>query len=157
MTIVPQDRGTLAPLTVEENLSLAGGQLSRGQRRSSRDAVFEIFPVLYERRRVRAGLLSGGEQQMLAFGRAIVTHPRLLLLDEPSTGLSPRMTSVVMSSIERLRAEGGITVLVVEQNVAAVLAVADYTYVLDRGQIVREGTADVLRNDPEVQAAFIGV
>jgi branched-chain amino acid transport system ATP-binding protein len=92
---------------------------------------------------------------MLAFGRAVVTKPKLLLLDEPSTGLSPRMTSVIMGAIKALQEERAITILVVEQNVAAVLAVADHAYVFDRGRIVREGSA--LREDKDVQAAFIGV
>jgi branched-chain amino acid transport system ATP-binding protein len=157
MTIVPQDRGTLSPLTVDENLLLAGIRLSRAERNTQCRTVFDIFPLLYERRAVKAGLLSGGEQQMLAFGRALVTKPKLLLLDEPSTGLSPRMTSAIMGTIETLRHERDITILVVEQNVAAVLAVADYAYVLDRGRIVREGSAQTLRDDEEVQAAFIGV
>ena len=156
ITIVPQGRGTLAPLTVGENLELAAGRLSRAEAASQRSLIFEMFPVLYERRHVKAGLLSGGEQQMLAFGRALVTKPRLLLLDEPSTGLSPLMTAEIMRTIRELPAARNVSVLVVEQNVAAVLAVAEYAYVLDRGQVVRSGPAAELRDDPQVKAAFIG-
>jgi branched-chain amino acid transport system ATP-binding protein len=157
MTLVPQNRGTLAPLTVEENLELAGRRLGRSERNLECQAVYDMFPVLRDRRKVRAGLLSGGEQQTLAFGRAIVTQPKLLLLDEPSTGLSPLMTSVVMSAISTLRAERGVSILVVEQNVAAVLSVAEFAHVLDRGTIVRSGSAAELRDDEEVRDAFLGV
>lgn len=157
MTVVPQNRGTLSSLSVLENLELAGMRLSRRERGTLIAELIDIFPILHTRRHVKAGLLSGGEQQMLAFGRALVTKPRVLLLDEPTTGLAPIMTTGIMKANAdvALRREGG--VLVVEQNVAAVLDVAEYTYVLAHGSIVREGPSEVLRDDVAVRAAFIGV
>jgi branched-chain amino acid transport system ATP-binding protein len=156
MTIVPQDRGTLSPLTVLENLQLAGQSLKSNQHSDRElDEIFEMFPQLFERRGVRAGLLSGGEQQMLSIGRALMTKPQLLLLDEPSTGLSPLMAKAIMSIAEDLR-DKGMTLVIVEQNVAAVLSIADFAYVLEQGRLVQSGIATEVLADPTIRAAFLG-
>jgi branched-chain amino acid transport system ATP-binding protein len=156
MTIVPQDRGTLSPLTVLENLQLAGQSLKSSQHTDRElDEIFEMFPQLFERRGVRAGLLSGGEQQMLSIGRALMTKPKLLLLDEPSTGLSPLMAKSIMSTAEDLR-DKGMTLVIVEQNVAAVLSIADFAYVLEQGRLVQSGIAKEVLADPTIRAAFLG-
>lgn len=157
LTLVPQNRGTLSPLTVHENLLLAAQRLkSRRAILAAVDEAYEMFPILRDRRAVAAGMLSGGEQQMLAFGRAILTRPTLMLLDEPSTGLSPAMTELIMEATGALRQQG-ITALIVEQNVSAVLAIADRVYVLDRGNLVQEGDAAQMRDDDGIRTAFLGL
>jgi branched-chain amino acid transport system ATP-binding protein len=157
MVLVPEGRQIVAPLTVEENLML-GNYLRRTRRKFKqiREQVFGMFPVLYERRRTPAGLLSGGEQQMLAFGRALMADPTLIVLDEPSMGLSPAMVSQIMGSVTQLR-NLGLTVLLVEQNAAAALTIADDVYVLDGGRITIKGSAQEIRDDPQVSATFLGL
>ena len=156
---VPEGRRVVAPLTVEENLQL-GAYAARGRQDVEQgeygtvEAVYELFPRLYERREIRSGLLSGGEQQMLAMGRALMGAPEVLLLDEPSMGLAPQLVQLVLECVARI-AESGIGVLMVEQNLAA-LDIASYGYVLDRGQIVVEGEAASLASDPAVIDAYIG-
>ena len=115
-----------------------------------------MFPVLGERRRQLAGTLSGGEQQMLAIGRALLSRPRVLLLDEPSMGLAPRIIREIFDHIARLRVEQGMTILLVEQNARAALSVADRGYVLETGRVVLEGSADELRANKDVQRAYLG-
>ena len=156
LVLVPEGRRIFAPLTVEENLFL-GGYTNRNkqQRKESLDRVYALFPRLVERRTGRAGLLSGGEQQMLAFGRAIMAEPTVILADEPSMGLSPAMVDTVMGSIAEI-AKAGIGVLMVEQNANAALQVADSAVVLERGQIVLRGTAVEIRSHPDVVRAFLG-
>jgi branched-chain amino acid transport system ATP-binding protein len=155
LALVPEGRMVVAPLSVEDNLELSS--YARGRTRTaSLNQVWELFPRLAERRRQRAGLLSGGEQQMLAIGRAIMTKPKLLLLDEPSMGLSPALTDVVMEAIKRIH-ESGVTVLLVEQNTALALPLADYAYLIDRGEIVAEGTAQDLEKDPDMIARHLGL
>ncbi len=143
-------------MTVEENLRL-GGYLCSGRREIEErlEAVAAIFPRLRERHRQLAGTLSGGEQQMLAIGRALMSKPRLLLLDEPSLGLSPRLAEEVLGVIARLR-DDGITIVLVEQNVHNALAVAARAYVLETGRIVAEETAAGLRDNPELLRAYLG-
>ncbi|MQA83399.1 MAG: ATP-binding cassette domain-containing protein [Streptosporangiales bacterium] len=154
---VPEGRRIFSGLTVDENLSL-GAYLSRGDRKrmsEDRDAVYALFPRLVERRRQVAGTLSGGEQQMLAIGRALMSRPRLLALDEPSMGLAPAVVRAVGQVIQRIRA-AGTTILMVEQNVRQALRLADRAFVLETGRVVLSGPAGELAADPRVQAAYLG-
>jgi branched-chain amino acid transport system ATP-binding protein len=156
LVMVPEGRRVFAPLSIEDNLML-GGYVNRSKARRSEilSEVYELFPILVERRRAKAGLLSGGEQQMLAFGRAMMAEPRLILMDEPSMGLSPAMVDTIMDSIGRISALG-IGVLMVEQNAAAALTVATKATVLERGETVLEGSAAEVGAHPQVVKAFLG-
>ena len=154
---VPEGRRIFAALTVEENLSL-GGYLARRDHTivaERKQRVFDLFPRLAERRGQLGGLLSGGEQQMLAVGRALMNEPRLLALDEPSLGLSPVMVKTVGEVIRRIRGSGT-AILMVEQNARQALALADRAYVLETGRIVLDGPAANLARDPRVQNAYLG-
>jgi branched-chain amino acid transport system ATP-binding protein len=154
---VPEGRRIFPALTVEENLNL-GGYLSRRDHQvvaTRKQRVFDLFPRLAERRGQLGGLLSGGEQQMLAVGRALMNEPRLLALDEPSLGLSPVLVKAVGEVIQRIRASGT-AILMVEQNARQALAIADRAYVLETGRIVLEGPAADLARDPRVQRAYLG-
>ncbi|MFI6981593.1 ABC transporter ATP-binding protein [Embleya sp. NPDC050154] len=153
---VPEGRRVFANLSVDENLQ-AGALSTRGSAliRSNRERVFDLFPVLAERREQRAGLLSGGEQQMLAIGRALMASPRLLLLDEPSLGLAPRMVGRIAGVIREIAAQG-VAVLLVEQNVTVALDLAEKAYVLDVGEVRLAGSsADLARTD-EVRRLYLG-
>ena len=153
---VPEGRQVFAPLSVEDNLRL-GAWTRRGERPDSELAcVYELFPALASRRRVSAGTLSGGEQQMLAIGRALMAKPRLLLLDEPSMGLAPMLVEQILDVLGRLK-QGGLTVLLVEQNARAALAIADRGYVVETGRIATSGSAGELLADDRVRAAYLGV
>jgi branched-chain amino acid transport system ATP-binding protein len=151
----PEGRQVLAPMTVEENLLL--GAYTRRDRDVHADLVgiYERFPRLAERRDQLAGSLSGGEQQMLAIGRALMARPRLLMLDEPSLGLAPLIVAEVFRLIESLKAQGS-TILLVEQNARKALSVADTAYVLEGGRVTRSGPAAALRDDPAIVAAYLG-
>jgi branched-chain amino acid transport system ATP-binding protein len=153
---VPEGRGIFAPLTVMENLDVAA---SAGQKppavARALDHVFELFPRLKERRSQMAGTLSGGEQQMLAVGRALVTGGELLLLDEPSMGLAPALVSDMFDTIVRINKEGT-TILLVEQNAAKALSIAHTAYVLETGNIVLQGKAMEIRDNPMVREAYLG-
>jgi branched-chain amino acid transport system ATP-binding protein len=154
---VPEGRQIFATLTVEENLRI-GGHARRGTRAELRrrlDRAFDTFPILSERRARPASLLSGGEQQMLALGRAMMADPDLLLLDEPSLGLAPRIVDQVSRIIRDING-GGTSVVIVEQNAHVALELADRAYVLAVGEIVLEGGAAELRSSPAVQAAYLG-
>jgi branched-chain amino acid transport system ATP-binding protein len=151
---VPEGRQIFAPLTVSENLQI-GAWSRRDDLRGDLDKVFATFPILAEFRRRPAGMLSGGQQQMLAIGRAMMTRPRLLLLDEPSMGLAPLLIEQIFKIIVDLRKEG-VTILVVEQNVQAALAIADRGYVIETGRIAFEGTGSELLRDKRVRDAFLG-
>ncbi len=155
---VPEDRRIFRLLTVMENLrtGLDRAGLTEARRRHLLDKVYESFPVLGERRNQLGGTLSGGEQQMLAIARAMMLEPRIILLDEPTEGLMPRMVSQIRDIIARLHAEG-VAILLVEQNAAKALQVANRGYVLETGRIVKEGTAKALRESPEVQRAYLGI
>lgn len=154
---VPEGRRIFANLSVEENLNL-GAYLFRRQPRlvkERREAVYEIFPRLLERRGQLAGTLSGGEQQMLAIGRAMMVEPKVLALDEPSMGLAPILVRQIFTIIEEIRRRGT-AILIVEQNARQALRLADRGYVLETGQIVLQDSADVLAEDPRVRAAYLG-
>jgi branched-chain amino acid transport system ATP-binding protein len=153
---VPEGRQVFSDLTVADNLELGAYTLpDRAERARRRDAVLTRFPRLKERLGQLAGSMSGGEQQMLAFGRALMGAPRLLLLDEPSMGLAPLFVEEIFAAISQLRGEG-ITILLVEQNASAALDVADYGYVLENGRITLQGDPASLANDPAVVAAYLG-
>ena len=157
---VPEGRQIFGPLTVEDNLllgayhrfSLAGN----GAIRAEVDEVFRLFPVLGQRRRQLGGTLSGGEQQMLAIGRALLSRPKVLLLDEPSMGLAPRVVREIFEYVSRLRREMGMTILLVEQNARAALAIADRGYVLETGRVVLQGSSEDLLANKDVQRAYLG-
>jgi len=153
---VPEGREVLAPLTVEENLRL-GAYIRNDRVEIERDlaSMYERFPVLGERRKQPAGLMSGGEQQMLAVARALMARPKLLTLDEPSMGLAPLVVARVFEIIAEIKAQGT-TLLVVEQNAHKALQVADYAYVLERGALVHAAPAAALRDDPRIVKAYLG-
>jgi len=154
---VPQRRRIFSTLTVMENLEVGAyvRRHDKGGISATLDEVFELFPVLKRKAGDMGGVLSGGEQQALAIGRGLMAGPRLLLLDEPSMGLSPKLTTEMFASIRKI-AEGGRTVVIVEQNAYAALGVADYGYVLEGGSIALEGHADELLRDDHVRDAYLG-
>jgi branched-chain amino acid transport system ATP-binding protein len=152
---VPEGRQVIANMSVLENL-LIGSHLRKPDTVDRElESIFARFPRLNERRTQKAGLLSGGEQQMLAVGRALMMQPRLLMLDEPSMGLAPLLVNEVFEIIKAIKAQG-IPILLVEQNARKALQISDYVYVLDRGQIVNEGKAADLREDPRILSAYLG-
>ncbi|MFG1332277.1 ABC transporter ATP-binding protein [Xanthobacter autotrophicus] len=152
----PEGRQVFGPLSVEDNLRLGAYRRQDAGLRGRLDHVFTLFPVLAEKRRIAAMSLSGGQQQMLAIGRALMAAPKLLLLDEPSLGLAPLLVDQILAAVCALRAEG-ITVLLVEQNASAALAIADRGYVLETGRVVMEGSGAALLNDPKVRTAYLGL
>lgn len=156
IALVPEGRRVFAPLTVEENLMLgAYGTRSAAGRRGKVEEIFALFPRLETRRKSHSGLLSGGEQQMLAIGRALMAEPSLILMDEPSMGLAPTVVDIVMDSVKAIAATG-IGVLMVEQNAIAALDIADRAAVLNRGTVVAIDDAHTLREHPAVLRAFLG-
>jgi len=154
MAIVPENRRLFAPMTVLENLEM-GAYLRGGGAKEDYDRVYELFPLLYERRSQLAGTLSGGEQQMVAMGRALMSRPRLLLMDEPSMGLAPILVERNFEIIKQVH-ESGVAILVVEQNANVSLSIADRGYVLSTGRLVLEGKAENLREDEELRKAYLG-
>jgi len=154
---VPEGRRVLPDMTVEENLEL-GAYLPKpkARRRESLTWVYQIFPRLAERRRQRAGTLSGGEQQMLAIGRGLMLRPRLLMLDEPSLGLAPLVVDTTFEKVAEIHKEG-IAILLVEQNVQRALSLADRGYVLEGGQVVLQGPSHTLLENPHVKVAYLGL
>jgi branched-chain amino acid transport system ATP-binding protein len=153
----PEGRRIFKGLSVQENLDLGG--FTNVQDKAGKERrlqyIFELFPILFERRRQDSALLSGGEQQMLAIGRALMTEPKLMLLDEPSMGLAPFLIQAIMKIIRKLN-EQGTTILLVEQNAKVALKLADYGYVLETGQIVIEGDGATLRQDESIVKAYLG-
>jgi branched-chain amino acid transport system ATP-binding protein len=153
---VPEGRQLFAPLSVEDNLKLGAWSRAAAEARSQIDRIYTLFPMLAEMRKTVAGALSGGQQQMLAIGRALMARPRLLLLDEPSLGLAPRLVDQILETIRQFKRDG-LTMLLVEQNVHAALAIADRAYVIENGMIAMSGTAAEIRGDQRVREAYLGV
>jgi branched-chain amino acid transport system ATP-binding protein len=157
---VPEGRHVFKPLSVEDNLLL--GSYHRFTLRTASairaeiEGIYALFPVLGERRKQAAGTLSGGEQQMLVIGRALLSRPKVLLLDEPSMGLAPKVIREILDHVARLRAERGMTILLVEQNARAALSIADRGYVLETGRVVLQGSSDELLANRDVQRAYLG-
>jgi branched-chain amino acid transport system ATP-binding protein len=157
IALCPEARRLFAEMTVEENLdmgSLRGG--AKKNRRRTKEMVFELFPRLRERRKQLAGTLSGGEQQMAAIGRGLMSLPKLMMFDEPSLGLAPILVREIFNVIKKIREEGT-TVLIVEQNTKQTLSVADRAYVLENGKVALQGTGQSLLNDEHVKKAYLGV
>ena len=152
---VPEGRKIFQKLSVEENLFIGGYTRERAEIEATMNDVYQRFPRLKERRRQVAGTLSGGEQQMLAIGRALMSKPRLIMLDEPSMGLAPLLVSQIFSIIRELK-DTGVTILLVEQNARMALRIADRAYVLETGRVKLSDSADALLNNDEVQKAYLG-
>ena len=156
LALVPERRELFPDLTVEDNLRLGGFRRRRLEREKALDGVYTQFPRLKERHRQLAGTLSGGERQMLAMGRAIMSQPKLLMLDEPSLGLAPRIVAEVFQHLLMLR-ENGVSILLVEQNARAALQIADYAYVLELGNITKQGPAAEIANDERLIESYLGL
>ena len=156
--LVPEDRGLFPEMSVFEHLEL-GAYASKmlNSKDKNLEWVFSLFPVLGERSKQLAGTLSGGEQQTLAVGRALMANPKLLMLDEPSLGLAPKLVSAVFNTLDEISSQRGITILLVEQNVAYALARANRAYVLENGRIVLQGKAEELRENEQVKVAYLGI
>ena len=150
VSLVPQGRRIFATLSVRENLTL-------GSRGGNLDEVHALFPILALRSAVAGSALSGGEQQMLAIGRALMTQPRLLLMDEPSEGLAPQVVRLIGGMVARVRREMELSILIAEQNLALAFAVADRVYVMERGEVVHEGATAEFRDDRSLQKRYLGV
>jgi branched-chain amino acid transport system ATP-binding protein len=152
---VPEGRGTFMALTVEENLRL-GGYTRAGRPDADIQRMYGYFPILAARRHQQAGSLSGGEQQMLAIARALMMGPRLLVLDEPSFGLAPRIVEEIFNIVDRIRREEQVSVLLVEQNASLALELADHAYLLETGYVVTSGSAKALADDPQIRRSYLG-
>ena len=156
MAHIPEGRHVFTRMSVEENLEMGAFSLKdQSDLKKDLDMVYGLFPRLKERRNQKAGTLSGGEQQMLAMGRALMSHPKTILMDEPSMGLSPKLVKEIFSIIRKLH-EQGITILLVEQNARMALSIADRAYVLETGRITMEGDAKELLNNEQVRKAYLG-
>ncbi|MFN9281799.1 MAG: ABC transporter ATP-binding protein [Betaproteobacteria bacterium] len=155
LVMVPEGRGTFTRMTIVENLQMGAFIRNDGEVQADIDKVFALFPRLKERAKQLAGTMSGGEQQMLAMGRALMARPKVLLMDEPSMGLSPIMVDKIFEVVADIHARGT-TVLLVEQNASRALGLADRGYVMDSGEITMSGEAKALLNDPKVRAAYLG-
>jgi branched-chain amino acid transport system ATP-binding protein len=153
---VPEGRSIFPNLTISENLDLGSYRRGRARRRQNRERVFATFPRLAERHGQRAGTLSAGEQQMLAIGRAVMAEPKLLILDEPSLGLSPLLVEELFALIRRINADGT-ALLIVEQNVVQALELARRAYILEQGRFVLQGSSTDIRNDPNLKRAYLGL
>lgn len=154
---VPEGRRLFPALTVDENLTVGAHLRSRMEMEAARDRVFSLFPQLARRRDQIAGYLSGGEQQMVAIGRGLMSRPKILILDEPSLGLAPKIISDIFEVIVQLRVQDHLTILLVEQNASRALAIADYGYIMENGRIVLDGPADALRGNTDVQEFYLGI
>ena len=158
MSLIPEGRGLFLRMNVRENLELgAFTKRARKNLNQNLQRMYELFPILKERSTQTAGSLSGGEQQMLAIGRALMSEPQLLMLDEPSLGLAPIMATKVFQTLKELKQSSNLTILLVEQNVNAALGIADRAYLFENGRVVREGTPDKLRDDPVIRQSYLGI
>jgi branched-chain amino acid transport system ATP-binding protein len=155
LVLVPEGRRVFAPLSVAENLRIGGYTADQAAAQQTLERVYETFPVLKERARSAAGLLSGGEQQMLAFGRALMAQPKVMLMDEPSMGLAPAVVDTILNNVREM-ADSGLAVLMVEQNAEAGLRVADSVVAIARGEVVFSGPVDEARDNVAVLRAFLG-
>jgi branched-chain amino acid transport system ATP-binding protein len=155
--LCPERRRIFKECTVLENLKIGGYLASAGQARDTLDYIFTIFPALEKLRKRVGGFLSGGEQQMLAIGRALMAQPKLLLMDEPLLGLSPLVQAELMAATRAIRDERGVTIIVTEQYARPVLPIVDYAFILENGTAVLEGTRDELMDNPDVRSAYFGV
>jgi branched-chain amino acid transport system ATP-binding protein len=158
LTLVPEGKHLFVSMTVQENL-IMGAYLKKAHHfiHETLDLVFSLFPVLKDRAKQRAGSLSGGEQQMVTIGRALMTRPELIMLDEPSQGLAPKLVGEVFATIEKLKAEIGLTILLVEQNAEASMKAADYVYIMHEGQIKAQGTAAEIEESTDIREAYLGI
>ena len=158
LTLVPEGKHLFVGMTVQENL-IMGAYLKRAHHfmHETLDLVYSLFPVLKDRAKQRAGSLSGGEQQMVTIGRALMTRPELIMLDEPSQGLAPKLVGEVFATIEKLKNEMGLTILLVEQNAEASMKAADYVYIMHEGQIKAQGTAAEIEGSTDIREAYLGI
>jgi len=154
---VPEGRRLFATLTVDENLVVGAHLQDATALAEGREYVYSLFPRLAERRQQIAGYLSGGEQQMVAIGRALMSRPKILALDEPSLGLAPLIVTEIFDTITRLREKSGLTILLVEQNAVRALAIADYAYIMENGRVVLDGTSEQLRRNTDVREFYLGL
>jgi len=154
---VREGRKIFSEMTVDDNLIAASYALDGRDVKPAYDKVYDFFPRLKERRSQIAGYLSGGEQQMLAFGRAMIAQPTMILMDEPSLGLAPKVVEEIFGTIRRLNEEDGVSILLVEQNAGVAFSVADYGYIMESGQIVMEGPVETLRADKDIRSFYLGV
>jgi len=158
ITLVPEGKHIFKEMTVYENLMM-GAYLKENMAKldESLELVYSLFPILKEREKQVAGTLSGGEQQMVTIGRALMARPKLIMLDEPSQGLAPKLVLEVFETVEKMKEEVGLTILLVEQNTDASLSAADYVYIMQEGSIKAEGTPDVIKQSDEIREAFLGL
>lgn len=158
LTLVPEGKHLFPSMTVHENLLMGAYRKEARQHRSeSLELVHSLFPILKEREKQIAGSLSGGQQQMVTIARALMTKPKMIMLDEPSQGLAPKLVGEVFETIEKLKEEVGLTILLVEQNAAASLDAADYVYIMHEGRIKAEGKPEEIKNSSEIREAYLGV
>lgn len=153
---VREGRRIFAEMSVEDNLTAATYALHGRDIKPDYEQIYEFFPRLKERRQQIAGYLSGGEQQMLAVGRAMMARPKMILMDEPSLGLAPQVVADIFATIKRLNQEQGVTILLVEQNATLALGLADYGYIMEQGSVVMEGDAETLKSDKDIQSFYLG-